>query len=459
MNKGYMGIDLGTSSVKIIIYHQNGEIQKSRAAYEEISPDGWYNAVLKAIAELDTSECVAIGLSSQVGTYIINGKDVIGWSDRCGAEETLEIKNKYSKELFVKEISMPHPDIISYPIPRLMYIRKKYGENARVCQPKDMIIQRLTGNCVTDKYSWRGLANTKNSTYSKMFIKEVGSPILPPIADYFQHVGIINEAVSKATEIPPKTVVYTGLNDFYASLMGMGILSSGEMFDITGTSEHLGIITDSLCSETAMVSSPYIQNYVHYGVTASSGVSAKFAMNCFYADDFVPDAETVKASPVFLPYLNGERAPIFDADASGMFFGINGGCTKKHLTYSVFEGIVFSLYHIYEHLGMPDIQKLTVSGGAANIPLLNTLKAEIFGTDIYVLQESDTSALGAAMVAAVGSGAYENMVEAFQKMCKTKETVSGYGNLKPLMLKRFEIYKELYHQTKNTNYKLKEVQL
>ena len=57
MNKGYMGIDLGTSSVKIIIYHQNGEIQKSRAAYDEISPDGWYNAVLKAIAELDTSEC------------------------------------------------------------------------------------------------------------------------------------------------------------------------------------------------------------------------------------------------------------------------------------------------------------------------------------------------------------------------------------------------------------------
>lgn len=457
MNKGYMGIDLGTSSVKVIMRYENGEIQKSKAEYSEISPKGWCEAIASAARNLDTEGCVGVGLSSQVGTYIINDTDVISWNDKCGADEVKEIKSRFDRDFFVEEISMPHPDISSYPVPRLKVIQKKYGNNSKVCQPKDMIIRYLTGKYATDKYSWRGLANASTEKYSQSLLAETGTPDLPPILGYARCAGNVTSDASISTGIPEGTPVYTGLNDFYASIVGMGISSVGEAFDITGTSEHLGVISDSLCKDTLMVSSPYIQNYVHYGVTASSGASIKFALKNFGCADLVIDENLIVNSPVFLPYLNGERAPIFDPDATGMFFGINSRCTQKHMMYSVFEGVVMSLYHIYENLGVPPFKKLTVSGGAADIDLLNRLKAEIFDTPIATLHEPDTSALGAVMTAMIGSGAYKNPQDAAKDMCKPKEIILPSGNLGNIMKKRFEIYKEVYIQTKNTAGKLRNI--
>ena len=129
MNKSVLGIDLGTSSVKILQLFQNGEIVKSRAAYDEISPKGWWNAICDALNQLNLESVEAIGLSSQVGTYIVNGKDVISWNEAAGQKELECIKKTYSTELFMEEISMPHPNIVSYPIPRLKYIKTQFFHN------------------------------------------------------------------------------------------------------------------------------------------------------------------------------------------------------------------------------------------------------------------------------------------------------------------------------------------
>ncbi len=459
MNKSVLGIDLGTSSVKILKKYMDGTVIKTKAKYEEISPTAWWNAICAALSEHDLEDVTAIGLSSQVGTYIIDGCDVISWNCGIGASELEEIKKQYDRPMFLQEISMAHPNIVSYPIPRLKYIKKHYPDAQRVCQPKDFICEQLTGNCITDPYSWRGLANLETKEYSSFFMDVIGfeKEKLPDIIAYKEVAGYTKELKLKDHILPAGIPVYVGLNDYFAALLGMGIQTAGDMFDISGTSEHLGIIEKEVNADTQMVSGPYLQEYVHYGVTASSGASLFFGLE-IYDFDTVDLKEVIKHEPpIFLPYLNGERAPIWDGDARGMFFGISSGCKKEDLAYSVMEGVVFSLYHIYENMGKPQATLLKTAGGAAVFSVLNQLKAEMFEMPVAVLEESDSSALGAALVAALGEGWYDNFSDAIADGCKIKERLEPTGNYKEWLNKRFAIYKELYPSVKLQYEKLKEI--
>ena len=439
MSKNILGIDLGTSSVKLLLRYENGRIEKSKATYHDRTPKGWINAIKKAISALDVLAIDAIGLSSQVGTYIINDKYVISWDDKVGQDELEEIKGKYPKEKFVEEIAMPHPDILSYPIPRLMYIKKHFNDIKSICQPKDYILKKLTGNCVTDKYSYRGLVHTAKGTYSKFFLNElaISEELLPPIVSPEDMVGVTTADCKEKVGIPKGIPVFAGLNDFFSSVLGIGVQNVGEMFDITGTSEHLGIICNSPIYDTKMVSGIYFDKFVHYGVTASSGASLDFAIRELGINDIDIKSCLKNNPPIFTPYLNGERAPIFDANARGLFFGINADCTKNDMAYSVLEGVVFSLYHIYESMESPKFNSIYISGGASSNIVLNTLKAELFNADTYTMSENDTSALGAVQIAAKALGING-------RFNSIKEHIRPSGELRDILIKRYNIYKSLY---------------
>lgn len=477
-----MGIDLGTSSVKVISRSYDGPAAKAKQRYDEPSPAGWQRAVKKALAGLDLSNVAAIGLSSQVGTYIIDGREVIGWDDRKGVKELEEIKKHYGRQLFMEEISMPHPNIISYPLPRLRYIAKHDPGAEKVCQPKDFLCEMLTGNCVTDPYSWRGLANLSTGRYSRKLLDGIGfsAQKLPRIIGVSESAGctkeipldgkygtVGNTSAARSTKeiakgitkeiplegkrLPAGIPVFTGLNDFFASLLGMGVYMEGELFDITGTSEHIGVIEPAVNQDTALVSGPYLSGNAHYGVTASSGASLDFCQRMFGLLEVGQEQVLKNNPPVFLPYLNGERAPIWDPDARGMFFGIHGSCQKADMAYSVLEGVVFSLYHIYESMGMPKAGRMLVSGGAAANHTLNELKAEMFGVPVLVPEETDTSALGAWMAAAVGMGWFADFGAAIRKVCKIKEIIEPCGRYQELLKERFAGYKTLYPAVKKAN--------
>lgn len=459
MNKNVLGIDLGTSSVKILQLFEDGKILKSRAEYENISPEGWWNGICQALSKLELEEVVAISLSSQVGTYIVNDTEVISWNSRIGTEEVQEIKRKYEPEVFLREISMGHPNIVSYPIPRIKYIKGKFDKIESVCQPKDYICEQLTGTRVTDPYSWRGLANLQTGSYSQFFIKELGieENILPKMQGFDSCAGMTKELIINGKILAAGIPVYVGLNDYYASLLGMGVQKTGDLFDISGTSEHLGVIEKTTKTDTSLVSGPYLNENVHYGVTASSGASIKFGLKFLKDGTIDLDSMKMKKPPIFLPYLNGERAPIWDADARGMYFGICEGCSETELAYAAVEGVVFSLYHIYETMGKPKAYSMKISGGAAVLPLLNQLKAEMFELPAQILEENDTSALGAALIAAVGTGWYEDYQTAITENCKIKETICPKGNHKEWLDKRYAIYKELYPSVRLQYERLKEL--
>ena len=444
--KSVLGIDLGTSAVKLLQRFEDGQVVKEKERYEEISPKGWWEAISRAMQRMELESVAAIGLSSQVGTYIVDDTEVISWNAPIGGEELAELKGTYSQEEFLTEISMPHPNIISYPLPRLLYIKKTYPAFQKVCQPKDFICEKLTGKCMTDPYSWRGLANLTTKTYSKKFLKEMGiaEDMLPQMIDYTEVAGSTLKHTIPGSNLREGIPVYVGLNDYYASLLGMGIWNTGDMFDITGTSEHLGILEDAVNMETEMVSGPYLQHHVHYGVTGSSGASLDFGLQ-FSKTGEMDLGETLKHKPpIFLPYLNGERAPIWDGDAKGVYFGIQAGCSKEDMAYAVLEGVSFSLYHIYEKMGQPEAKVMYTAGGAAVNRTLGQLKAELFGIPVKILKEHDTSALGACMVAELGVGRYQDAREAMSLGVQVEETLYPTGKYQETLKQRFAVYKELY---------------
>ena len=454
--KNILGIDLGTSSVKMI-YHDCEKTYKVKEKYEEISPEGWMKAIKKCTSRLDLKDLRAVGLSSQVGTYLVDFKDVISWNDPEGKDELDEILTSVSREEFIREIGMPHPNIISYPLPRLLYIKRHY-QNARfICQPKDWLCYALGDSYSSDKFSWRGLADLKGDGYSQDLLKKFGldSLTLPSLSDPTATVARVTSKGCEISGIPEGTAIVVGCNDFFAGLLGMGIIGEGDAFDITGTSEHLGLLSAKIPEkDDSLVCGPYFCHNAHYGVTQSSGKSLDFGLGLWDFSKLDIEKCLSQNPPIFLPYLTGERAPIWDKDARGVFFGIGEGCDKELLSYSVLEGVCFSIYHVFETMGKPKISGLTVSGGASKDALMNKMKASLFSCPVSVPEETDSSAYGAMILASVGMGDFPSAEEAVRQLCRKDLAALPDEVLGNKLRERFEIYKSLYPALKEQFKKL-----
>ncbi len=441
MNKYFVGIDIGTSSVKVLGFSGNDRIFLKKS-YTGDQPKDYLNIVKEIIDELinrTNSNIESIAFSSQTGTYIIDDEKIIKWNQNAGKEELDEILKTIDTDLFLHEIQMKHPSLISYPLPRLLYAKKHFKNAFSVCQLKDYIIKGLTGKIVTDYYTWRGLYNFDKNDYSKTLLEKCNLDFNLPKA------VSPNTVVGKYRGI--KIVV--GLNDFYSAVLGIGALKPGTYFDITGTSEHVGFISEELSENN--ISSRYLNHYVTYGVTQSSGPSIKMAFNVF--SNGASSLDALKNNPpIFLPYMNGERAPIYDLNARGVFFGLNSDITDKEFYYSIYEGMVFSLYDI---LNNHNIENIIVAGGAANFELLNSLKATLFNANILVPNETESSAYGAYLIAKYGL----DISNISKEISYTKLEIPHSLETQQILLKRFKLFKELYKTNKNNFKLLKEIKL
>ncbi len=441
-----LGIDLGTSSVKMKFDTEDG-VQKQRVEYDEISPHGFWNAVCRGARQMDLRGIRAVGLTSQVGTYIADGKAMLSWKDKVGEAELGYVLDALDRETAICELSMPHPRIVSYPLPRLIYIKNSMSQAKKIGQPKDYLCEALTGNFVSEKFSFRGLANLESGTYSERLLQkfELSHLLLPKLLPPTGLAGYVTKEASEATGIPMGTRVVVGCNDFFAGLLSMGVWDEGDAFDITGTSEHLGYVrTDLPRADDGLVAGRYFHHNVHYGVTASSGVSLAYARNF---GDFVDLSEKEilsHAPPVFLPYLTGERAPIWDPSARGVFFGIGEGCSNADMAYAIAEGVCFSMYHIYETMKAPTLGRIVTSGGAAKMSILCRMKASLFGVPVVVCKEEDASVLGAQMLASVALGDHKDLHAVMSSVCDIGKTYFPDAILGNILRRRYATYHALY---------------
>lgn len=452
MEKYYLGIDIGTSSVKLLLSTKDGKTLSVKSEYKANTIDGWCDSVKKGIEKIKETICLssvcAVSLSSQVGTYITDNGDIIPWFSSAGENELKEIKSQCDDEYFVKEIGMLHPDLISYPLPRLLYIKRKFPNTKSVFMPKEAIIYQLTDNLVTDTFSQRGICNPLKNEYSKSLLKRFDIRFkLPKILNPTDVAGYITQKASKAFGLPEGIPVYVGCNDFYAGLLGLGVLKENEVFELSGTSEHIGVVSKERIDGN-IISSKYFNGYVTYGGTKSSGISCDFAIENFGIDG-LNENFSVSNQPVFLPYLKGERAPIYNENAKGVFFGITDKTTKQDMAYAVLEGVVFSLFHISENLPIDGQSKIITGGGSAADRLMAKLKAELFDCEVVRVDENNSSALGAAIIAMVGDKVFGSFQEAALTIVKYISVAKPEKIYREKLLKRFEIYKELYKNLKN----------
>ena len=449
----YLGIDLGTSGVKVMAASPDGTIRKEKASYREATPEGWLEAMELALGKLwqkvSPAAIAALSLSSQVGTYLTDGGEVIGWQSAAGTQELSEIKSQVTQAAFLSEIGMAHPDLISYPLPRLLYIKRHFPETSRVMMPKEFLMETLTGEWVTDPFSYRGLCHPSTRQYSVALLNQFGIDLaLPPVASPTDLGGKVTPAAAGRFGIPQGTPVYLGCNDFFGGLLGMGVLSPGTVFELSGTSEHFGAITPSPVADS-FVSGPYFEGCATYGGTKSSGTSINYAIRELDMASVTTDLAFEKA-PLFLPYLTGERAPIFDENARGVFFGISPETRQSHMAYAVMEGVVFSLYHIASQLGLSrgQVPAILVGGGAAVDPRMNQMKASLWNAPVVRARETDSSALGACILAMVGQGAFPTLRDAVSALVTYDDPVEPDQTLGERLMVRFEIYQSLYPSLK-----------
>ena len=447
MKKYYLGIDIGTSSVKLVAIDKSGDHFSSKCTYDTPGIENYCLALRSALEmlgrELPLEQVSAIGLSSQVGTYLTDSGETIPWFSNAGEAELAEVKSICSDEEFMSEIGMCHPDLISYPLPRLLYVKRNFPDATSVIMPKEAIIRELTGRLVTDTFSQRGICDPQTNRYSEKLLKKLGIDLkLPDIVSPTDIAGFITPDAAKRYSLPIGTPVYTGCNDFYAGLLGMGVVKEGTFFELSGTSEHIGVITSELVRGN-LISGKYFSGYATYGGTKASGVACDFAINNFGIGN-LDENTVIHKQPIFLPYMRGERAPVFDENAKGVFFGITDETTKDDMAYSVLEGVVFSLYHISKALPLNTAGQIITGGGSTADRLMMKLKASLFGCDIVHAEQNESSAVGAAMIAMVGSKEFDDFDAAASAVIRYDSIMKPDPLVRDRLLGRFEIYEKLY---------------
>ena len=456
MKNYYLGIDLGTSAIKLLAVSPDGERLSVRRAYDTPTPEGWLTALKSALAELPSERIAAIALSSQVGTYLTDTGAVLNWNCSAGSEELAHLKATLSDEAWLEAIGMVHPELVSYPLPRLLYIASHFPEAKAVEMPKELLIRALTGNTVTDIFSWRGLCHPEKKAYADTLLTRFGISLkLPPVALPTDLAGTVTPEAANHYGLPQGIPVYVGCNDFFAGLLGMGIYDIGTAFALYGTSAHVGMITQAPQSGR-IVSGPYFHGCATYGGTKASGASCDFAMQNFGIDGLTPET-AFENPPIFLPYLAGERAPIYDENAKGVFFGITDKTSQQHMAYAVLEGVVFSLYHIYTSLNAQSPTRLITGGGSAVNPMMAKLKASLFDCEVFRVKENDASALGAALLAMTGSGIYASIEQAAQAAADYELAAIPDERLGNRLQARFSVYQSLYGDLKHTFEKFREL--
>ncbi len=483
-----LGIDLGTSGVKVLAVNEDGKALTStsvsypllqpRAGWSEQNPLNWWQGTVEAIQNIlenpsiPSDSVVALSLSGQMhGSVFLDAKNQIIrnpllWNDTRTFRECQMITEQIGEENLLRFVG--NPALEGFTAPKVLWLRENEPENYKklttLMLPKDYIVYLLTGRICTEYSDAAGtlLLDVKNRCWSKEVCDklDIDLSILPELLESTAVVDSLTAQASEGTGLPEKVKVIAGGADNACSAVGNGIVKEGVVLASIGSSGVVLAHTDSMHHDPQ----GRIHSFNHavpnrwylMGVMLSAGLSMSWLKNELIDRDydFINDqASRVKPGSegvIFLPYLSGERTPHRDPKARGVYFGISGIHSQKHLIRAVFEGVAFGLkdsLELIKGLGVQPAQ-IRVTGGGAKSTLWRQILADVFNADVLTMQADEGPAFGAALLAGVGAGVYRNTEEAVEKTVALGETCEPNPENIEKYDEVYTMFKSLYQSLK-----------
>lgn len=369
-------------------------------------------------------------------------------------------------------------------LPKALWVKNHekeiYKKTYKFLAPNDYLIMKFTGKFVTDymnAHKWHYDLEKRHYPFELLQEAGISAAFLPEVVNPGICVGRISQKAAEETGLMEKTEVVVSTYDAICSFVGSGVLEEGEASDVSGTVTVFRAVSGQKRAVTAdkIQQLPYYEGGIHIigGSNNLGGGLIEWVKQCYYQNEMLPyelmekdagEASLGASGVIFLPYLLGERAPIWDSSARGVFFGLERMHTRKEMTRAVFESTGFidrDMINAIEETGLK-ISKIRLSGGLARLNLISQIKADITGREVEVLSEFETTATGAAMMALYGQGIYGSLQEAAERFVKVRMIIrpdrknhekylelyqlykETYGTLKPLFPKRMMLTEKLY---------------
>ena len=476
----FIGVDLGTSAVKLLLMDENGKIKKTvsreyplyfpHPGWSEQKPEDWYIQSMDGLKELlkdeKKEEVAGISFGGQMhGLVLLDENDevirpALLWNDGRTYEECDYLNNVIGKDKLSEYTA--NISFTGFTASKILWVKNKEPENfariKKIMLPKDYLAYRLSGVHCTDVSDASGmlLFDVKNRTWSKEMceICSVKPEWLAKVYESYEVVGTLKKEVAEELGIPAAAKVIAGAGDNAAAAVGTGTVGDGRCNISLGTSGTIFISSRKfgVDKNNALHSFDHADGTYHLMGCMLSAASC----NKWWMDEILKTKEYTKEQEgidklgenhvFFLPYLMGERSPHNNPNARGTFTGITMDTTREDMTQAVLEGVAFALrdsLEVAKSLGIP-ITRTKICGGGAKSPLWCKMIANILNLKVDKIESEEGPALGAAMLAAVGCGVYGSVEEIAEKMVKVVDTIEPDPSIAAKYDEKYAQFKQIY---------------
>ena len=480
----YVGIDLGTSAVKLLLMDETGHIHKivskeyplyfPNPGWSEQKPEDWYEQSMAGLKELlsecDKSKVAGISFGGQMhGLVILDSDDnvirpALLWNDGRTYEECDYLNNVIGKDKLSEYTA--NISFTGFTAPKILWVKNKEPENfariAKIMLPKDYLAYKLSGVHCTDVSDASGmlLFDVKNRCWSKemMEICDVKEEQLAKVFESYEVVGTLKPDVADELGLSTEVKIIAGAGDNAAAAVGTGTVGDGRCNISLGTSGTIFISSDSfgVDENNALHSFAHADGHYHLmGCMLSAASCNKWWMEeIMQTKDFAGEQKAIEKlgenHVYFFPYLMGERSPHNNPNARGTFIGMTMDTTRADMYQAVLEGVGFALrdsFEVAKSLGIK-IERTKICGGGAKSPLWKKIIANILGIKVDIIESEEGPGYGGAMLAAVGCGEFASVEEAADKLVKVIDTVEPDAELTAKYDVRYNQFKQIYPTVK-----------
>ena len=478
----YIGIDLGTSAVKLLLMDGEGAIKNiiskeyplefPQPGWSQQNPEDWKKAVLEGIPELltgfDPSQVAGIGAGGQMhGLVVLDGEDkvlrpAILWNDGRTAKQVDYLNDVIGRE----KLSQLTANIAfaGFTAPKILWMKENepelFAKIDKIMLPKDYINYVLTGVHCTDCSDASGmlLLDVEHKCWSREMLDICGisEGQMPKLFESYEAVGTLKPDIAKQLGLSEQVIVCAGAGDNAAAAVGTGTVGEGACNISLGTSGTIFISSEKFGVDPNNALHAFAHADGHYhlmGCMLSAASCNKWLMDdIFQTQDYAGEQRDITPEKLgnnhvyFLPSLMGERSPINDTNARGTFTGLTMDTSRSDLTQAVLEGVAFAIrdsFEVAKALGI-HIQRSKLCGGGAKSPLWQTIMANVLNIQLDLPESEQGPGMGGAMLAMVACGLYPTVAAACKKLVHTAETVSPDPAIAARYEERYRQFKQIY---------------